>query len=215
LSAYRKKLIMPFMDEWVNQLFWGKPANIGEDRAITNLILRDGYDVVFQQPAIAYTEVPKSYKGLCKMLIRWARSNVRENIAMTEFTFKRFNLEDENLLGMQLNLIMQSVWMITPLLFLSTTFYCLFVDPWTFLYSVLTVIIIWSTFPAFVYAKRYDKNEALWSYVYGVFNFVALSWIGPYSVLTVYRSGWLTRQEPKGPATAPVGAALPAEPKKP
>ena len=203
LSAYRRKLVMPFMDEWVNQLFWGKPANIGEDRAITNFLLRDGYDVVFQKTSIAYTEVPTSYKGLCKMLIRWARSNVRENIAMTEFTFNRIDLEDENLLGMQINLVMQSVWMITPMLFLSTTFYCLFVDPWTFLYSVLTVIIIWSTFPAFVYASRYNKNEALWSYVYGVFNFVALSWIGPYSVLTVHRSGWLTRQEPKGPALKP------------
>jgi len=197
LSAYRRKLIMPVMDEWVNQLFWGRPANIGEDRAITNLLLRDGYDIVFQKTAIAYTEVPTSYKGLCKMLIRWARSNVRENMAMCEFAFKRFDLEDENLLGMQINLIMQSIWTITPMLFLSTTIYCLFVDPWTFIYSVLTVIIIWSTFPAFVYASRYDKNESLWSFVYGVFNFLALSWIGPYSIVTVHRSGWLTRQEPK------------------
>ena len=145
------------------------------------------------------------------MLIRWGRSNVRENIAMTEFTFKRFDIEDENLLGMQLNLIMQSVWMITPLFFLATTIYCLFIDPWTFLYSVLTVIIIWSTFPAFIYAKRYNKNEALWSYVYGVFNFIALSWIAPYSVLTVHRSGWLTRQEPKGPAIDAAAAQAQAQ----
>lgn len=197
LSAYRRKLIMPFMDEWVNQLFWGRPANIGEDRAITNILLREGYDIVFQKTSLVYTEVPTSYKGLCNMLIRWARSNVRENIAMGEFAFRRIDLEDEDLLGMQLNLVMQSVWMVTPLLFLGTTLYCLFADPWTFTYSVLTVIVIWSTFPAFIYASRYDKNEALWSYVYGMFNFVALSWIGPYSILTVHRSGWLTRTLPK------------------
>jgi hyaluronan synthase len=168
--------------------------------------------VVFQKTSIVYTEVPTGFKGLCKLLIRWARSNARENMAMSEFAFKKFDLEDENLLGMQINLVMQSIWMITPMLFLTTTLYCLFVDPWTFIYSVLTVIIIWSTIPAFVYASRYDKNEALWSYVYGVFNFIALSWIGPYSIITIHRSGWLTRTTPKGPAITPADPPPPQEP---
>lgn len=197
LSAYRLSVIMPFMDEWVNQKFMGRPANIGEDRAITNIILREGYGVTFQKDSVVYTEVPTSYKGLCKMLIRWARSNVRENLEMCTFSFKKFDLENEDLLGMQINLVMQMIWMITPMMFMGTTLYCLFVDPVTFFYSVLTVIMIWSTLPAFVYASRYNKNESLWSYVYGVFNFLTLSWIGPYSILTVHKSGWLTRQEPK------------------
>ena len=98
---------------------------------------------------------------------------------------------------MQINLIMQTLWTITPMLFVVSTVYCLMVSPAAFLYSTVMAILIWSTLPAFVYASKYKKEEALWSYVYGVFNFLSLSWIGPYSILTVHRSGWLTRSKPK------------------
>lgn len=197
LSAYRRGVIMPFMEEWVNQKFMGRPANIGEDRAISNIILREGYHVVFQKSAFVYTEVPKCYGGLCKMFIRWSRSNVRENLEMFKFAFGRIDFTDEDLLGMQINLIMQTLWTLTPMLFVASTIYCLVVSPLTFLYASIMATLIWSTLPAFVYASKYSKKDALWSYVYGVFNFLSLSWIGPYSILTIHRSGWLTRSKPK------------------
>ena len=75
------------------------------------------------------------------------------------------------------------------------------------------VIIIWSTLPAFVYASRYDKTESLWSYIYGIFNFLTLSWIGPYSVFTVHRSGWLTRDLPK--TASPSSPSSPASSSSP
>ena len=197
LSAYRRSVIMPFMPEWVNQKFMRRPANIGEDRAISNIILREGHQVVFQKSAFVYTEVPKDYAGLCKMFIRWSRSNVRENLEMFKFAFRRMDFADEDLLGMQINLVMQTLWTLTPMLFVASTVYCLAVSPLTFLYASIMATLIWSTLPAFVYASKYSKKEALWSYVYGVFNFLSLSWIGPYSIFTIHRSGWLTRSKPK------------------
>ena len=197
LSAYRRSVIMPFMPEWVNQKFMGRPANIGEDRAISNIILREGHQVVFQKSALVYTEVPKDYAGLCRMFLRWSRSNVRENLEMFTFAFRRIDFADEDLLGMQINLVMQTLWTLTPMLFVGSTLYCLAVSPLAFLYASVMATLIWSTLPAFVYASKYSKKEALWSYVYGVFNFLSLSWIGPYSILTIHRSGWLTRAKPK------------------
>ena len=194
LSAYRRSALDPFLQEWAEQTFLGQPANIGEDRAITNILLREGHEVVFQSTAVAFTEMPTTYIPLCKMFIRWARSNIRENLAMLEFAFRKIDLRNENLLGMQLNLIMQSIWMFTPLFFLSSTLYCLSLDTPTFLYTVFLVIAIWSTFPSFIYACKYNKKESIWAYVFGFFNFIALSWIGPYSLLTVHKSGWLTRE---------------------
>ena len=212
LSAYRRSAVDPFLQEWAEQTFLGKPANIGEDRAITNILLREGYEVVFQSTAVAFTEMPATYLPLCKMFIRWARSNIRENLAMMEFAFRRIDFRNENLLGMQLNLIMQSIWMFTPLFFLSSTLYCLSLDAPTFLYSVFLVIAIWSTFPSFIYACKYNKKESIWAYVFGFFNFIALSWIGPYSLLTVHRSGWLTRdlreETPAPPAEEPITEEL-------
>src|SRR5690606_38132393 len=75
LAAYRKTAVFACLPEWINQTFMGKPSDIGEDRAMTNMILKQGYHVLFQKNAYAYTNVPEQYKGLYKMFIRWGRSN--------------------------------------------------------------------------------------------------------------------------------------------
>ena len=53
---------------------------------------------------------------------------------------------------------------------------------------------MWSSISALFYASRYRSSEALWAYGYGVFHFCALAWITPYSLLTVQKTGWLTRE---------------------
>lgn len=195
LSAYRRKAIMPHMQEWVNEKFFGRPANIGEDRAITNILLREGWGVVFQQTSVVYTEMPLTYNGLCKMLIRWGRSNVRENLAMCRFAFRRFDLNNDDLVGMQVNLVMQMFWMLAPVVFVTYAGYCLLHGALPFISGAAFAIVFWSTMPAFVYARRYSAGDSLWSYVYGVFSFLTLFWVSPYCIFTVHRSGWLTREK--------------------
>lgn len=202
LSAYRREAILPHMNEWVNEKFFGKPANIGEDRAITNILIREGWGIVFQRTATIYTEMPTTYKGLCKMMIRWSRSNVRENYSMSKFAYKRFDLNNGELTGMQANLLVQIFWMIAPILFAYYTVQCMLIHAYSFWLGLTVSICFWSTLPAFVFAQRYDRKKSLWSYVYGFYSFLTLFWISPYSLFTVTESGWLTRQAPK-PAAAP------------
>lgn len=201
LSAYRRDAILPHMNEWVNEKFFGKPANIGEDRAITNILIREGWGIVFQRTSTIYTEMPTTYKGLCKMMIRWSRSNVRENYSMSKFAYKNIDLNDGELTGMQANLLVQIFWMIAPILFSLYTIQCMFLRAYAFWTGLTLSICFWSTLPAFVFAQRYDRKKSLWSYVYGFYSFLTLFWISPYSLFTVAESGWLTRQAPK-PATA-------------
>src|SRR5690554_7156643 len=85
----------------------GKPSDIGEDRAMTNMILKQGNKVLFQRNAYAYTNVPESYKGLYKMFIRWGRSNVRENIEMSKYVFTNFR--EESKIGPRLLFLSQSL----------------------------------------------------------------------------------------------------------
>ncbi|HLT37279.1 MAG TPA: glycosyltransferase family 2 protein, partial [Enhygromyxa sp.] len=82
LSAYRRELVDEFRDEWINQTFFGAPAAIGEDRSMTNHVLRRGHHVRFQSNAIVLTEVPTNTPQLARMFLRWARSNVRESLVM-------------------------------------------------------------------------------------------------------------------------------------
>lgn len=195
LAGYRKEAVMACLDEWMNQTFMGHSTDIGEDRAMTNMILKQGYHVLFQRNAYVLTNIPENYKSLYKMFIRWERSNVRENIMMSRFVFKPFRSESK--WGTRLLLINQCIRMVMsyPLLLMMLVF--LLMHPILFVSSTLFSILIISSIPAFFYAKKYNFAESFWAYCYSIFYAFGLFWITPYSLATASRRGWLTRGLPE------------------
>src|SRR5699024_10033335 len=67
LSAYRREAVMNCLPEWINQTFMGQASTIGEDRAMTNMIHKQGYKVFFQRNAYVFTNPPLEYRNLHKM----------------------------------------------------------------------------------------------------------------------------------------------------
>src|SRR5690606_5174086 len=191
LAAYRRTAVFACLPEWISQTFMGKPSDIGEDRAMTNMILKQGHKVLFQRNAYAYTNVPESYKGLYKMFIRWGRSNVRENIEMSKYVFTSFR--KKNTLGTRLLFISQSLKIIMSYPFLLFMLFFIVTHPILFLSATLFGILILSSFPAFFYAKRYNASESIWAYSYSMLYTFGLFWITPYAIATAGKRGWLTR----------------------
>lgn len=201
LSAYRKDVVMKNLKEWVNQSFMGTKANIGEDRALTNMILDCGWAVRFQSNSIVYTNVPTGYRQLCKMLMRWARSNVRETLAMGKFIFKKFRTG--SMIGARINFIMSCISLIFPKALVGMFIACLFFDSQTYLSQLMFGTVIASTAPAVFYAMRRKDSDLLWAYAYGLFWMASLWWITPWSILTAKNGNWLTRELPQqGPVPA-------------
>lgn len=192
LAAYRKTAVMACLPEWINQTFMGRPSDIGEDRAMTNMILKQGHKVLFQRNAFAYTNVPESYKGLYKMFIRWGRSNVRENIEMSKYVFTKFR--DGAKSGIRLLFISQSLRIVMCYPLLLFILFFVVVHPVLFLTSTLFGILIVSSFSMLFYAKRYNVSQSLWVYSYSILYTFALFWITPYAIATASRRGWLTRE---------------------
>ncbi len=191
LSAYRKAAVFNCKEEWINQTFMGEVSKIGEDRAMTNMILKQGYKVLFQRKAYVYTNIPERYKNLYKMFIRWERSNIRENIAMSKFAFNDFREGSKS--GTRILLLNQWLKMVMayPALLLMLFFICTY--PLLFLSSTLVSILIFSSIQALFYAKKHSASESLWAYPYSLFYAFTLFWITPYAIATAGRSGWLTR----------------------
>lgn len=200
LSAYRRDVVMSILQEWLHQTFCGQPANIGEDRAMTNLILREGYHVTFQQNARVYTEVPVKYNNLSKMYLRWARSNVRETIAMTRFIFKPFR--EGSMIGARINLISGWIAITKAQILLVITWGLIILHPTTFGVNAILGVLISSSLAAIIYAWKFGSFSSLWSFIYGFYFFVALSWIRPYALITPHKAGWLTRQIKSQPAVS-------------
>ncbi|MCV9927903.1 glycosyltransferase family 2 protein [Flavobacterium sp. LS1R49] len=190
-AAYRNTAVFECLSEWINQTFMGEPSDIGEDRAMTNMILKQGYHVLFQRNAYVLTNVPEEYTGLYKMFIRWGRSNVRENIMMAKYVFKDFR--NESKFGARLLFVNQSLKIVMAFPFLIFMLFFIVIHPLLFLGSTLLSILIVSSFPVLFYAKRYSLADAFWAYSYSIFYTFSLFWITPYAIITANKSGWLTR----------------------
>lgn len=191
LSAYRKEAVMRCLPDWINQTFMGRTSTIGEDRAMTNMILKQGYKVFFQRDAYVFTNTPVQYRNLHKMFTRWERSNVRETIAMSRFAFTRFREGPKTGIRLLLLYYWSRLLLAIPLLLL--TFISIILYPLLFLNGVLIGVLAFSSIQALFYAKNRNLSGSFWAYPYSIFYAFTLFWITPYAILTAARGGWLTR----------------------
>lgn len=190
LSAYSREAIFPVLGAWRHQTFLGVPCTIGEDRAFTNLVLRQGYRTVYQRSAVVYTTVPETYRGMCRMFLRWDRSNFRESLIQLSYMFTRYRRRHRVLpildffvreLEFPLSLIF------VPLLLVSICLYPL----------VLVRFVTALSLISFILTVYYISVERDMDFVYGVlysfYAFFLLKWIRPYAFLTLRDGRWLTR----------------------
>ncbi len=191
LAAYRSTAVFECLPQWINQTFMGQPSDIGEDRAMTNMILKQGKHVLFQKNAVAYTNVPTQYIGLYKMFIRWGRSNVRENLEMAKYVFTNFRKDSK--VGIRLLFISQFSKLLMTYPFVIFMLYFILVHPLLFLGSTMVTILILSTFSFLFFTNRYRTYQGFWAYTYSIMYTFALFWIAPYAIATANRRGWLTR----------------------
>ncbi len=189
LSAYRASAVKSALEAWLHQRFMGAQATIGEDRALTNDIMRLGYDSVYQRTAVVRTIVPTTYKQLSRMLLRWNRSYIREEMRFALILWKRplvarmISFFDSTITNVRYPVAYFSLYLLGVA----------FVHDLGVLPRVLVAIGVIS----FFYSLYYLRSERSFSLIYGVlyeyFSFFALFWVFPWAFLTVRARGWLTR----------------------
>lgn len=190
LSAYRRQSLRPILEQWRHQTFMGRPAIIGEDRALTNYVLRQGYSTVYQRRAIVHTVVPETYRGLCRMYLRWDRSNFRESWVQLSFIFSNYR-QKHWLLPIMDFFITQIEFPLTNL-FLGLLVASFFVYPIVMVkffagLGVITLIFM------FYYIYQERDLEFIYGILYSYFAFLFLNWVQPYAFITIRNDRWLTR----------------------
>lgn len=88
MAAYRRSVLMSVLDEWDSQTFLGKPATYGDDRSLTNSLLRRGHRVLYESSARVTTYVPEDYSTFYRQQLRWKRSWFRESLRACVFMWK-------------------------------------------------------------------------------------------------------------------------------
>jgi len=87
--AFRKRIFLKHINEFVNDWFMSRKCIIGDDRAITNYILKDGYKTIYQRTARVWTQAPETLSKWTKQQIRWGRSSQRETIRNIKWLIKK------------------------------------------------------------------------------------------------------------------------------
>ncbi len=190
LSAYRGTALRPVLSEWRRQTFMGLPANIGEDRALTNLVLRQGFHTVYQRSALVYTVVPETYKGLVKMYLRWDRSNFRENWVQIKFIFG--NYRKKHWLLPIIDFFITQIEFPLTYLFLGMLLISMVIYPIVmvkFFAGLGVLTLVWM----YYYIHQERDLEFIYGIIYSYFAFFFLNWVQPWAFLTVRNDRWLTR----------------------
>ncbi|QJD82351.1 glycosyltransferase [Cohnella herbarum] len=189
LSCYRKDLIVKHTDAWLNQKFLGQPATFGDDRSMTNFILKT-HRTGYQDKAICSTIVPSNMGVFLKQQMRWKRSWLRESLRASAFIWRK---EPFMALFFLIGLI---VPIAAPVIVLYNLVYVpLFhnVFPGTFLMGLLLMAMLMSL------AHLLFRKSKLWVFglVFCVFYEFVLLWQMPVAWVTFWKSTWGTRETPQ------------------
>lgn len=184
LSAYRKEIFEKLSDEYLNQTFFGKQCVHGEDRALTNMILRDGYDVVYQKNSICYTVSPHTLKKFVKQQYRWRQSTVRETLIAAKFAAKRSKI-----------FFIENLFLLTiPYINVVLTF--LFFVFWITNLSLTPIILISILMVTLLHNMFYlleNPKKVLRAFNFTLLTYFVLVWLWPLALINVRKGKWGTR----------------------
>lgn len=188
LSCYRKDLIVKHMDAWLNQRFWGAKATFGDDRSMTNFILRENR-TGYQDTAICNTIVPNTYPIFLKQQMRWKRSWLRESLIAAVFMWKK---EPFMALSFYMGVL---VPLLAPLIVLYNLIYIPLthrVFPLTFIIGICLMALLMSM------AQLFLRKSSTW--IYGLwfclYYEAVLLWQMPIAWFTFWKTTWGTRMTP-------------------
>ncbi|MCL1976908.1 MAG: glycosyltransferase family 2 protein [Candidatus Bathyarchaeota archaeon] len=91
LAAYRADKLKEVLPDFLGERFLGVEVRSGDDRRLTNLMLKLGGRSVFQSSAVAYTVAPNTVRRFVKQQVRWGRGSLRGMLfALTFFHNRSF-----------------------------------------------------------------------------------------------------------------------------
>lgn len=185
ISCYRKSLIDKYKDDWLNQTFLGQPATFGDDRSMTNFILKNNR-TVYQDTAICTTIVPSDFKVFLKQQMRWKRSWLRETMRAGSFMWRKEPFQAISFYAGFIVPILAPVIVLYNLIYVPIVYK---VVPIVFILGILSMSLLMS----FVYLLL--RKSKIW--IYGLwfclfYEFILL-WQMPIACVTFWKSTWGTR----------------------
>lgn len=184
LLAIRKSYFIPLINEYSNRTFLGNRINFGEDRLMTNLLLRAGYKSVYVESAKSKSVGCESLTKYVKQQTRWRRSGIRESLFLLTFS-KNFYLIALVASRLLLPFIFTLLF-VTSLLSSVLSGYFWYIP---IILGILIIVTVISDIPLIM--GNYRRLPDL--IFFALCNVLILSPLWVYALLTLNKTGWGTR----------------------
>ncbi len=199
-SVYRREAIMGSLDWWENQTFLGRESTFGDDRSLTNCVLRS-WKVKYESRAVSHTIVPTTFKVFLRQQLRWKRSWTRESLIVATFIWKKNPLAAMSVYVGMLLPVVAPVVAVHALIMMPVAGGG---APLLYLVGVYAMSVCYGLY----YVARRGRYDGLW--VYGIlfcfFYLAFLLWQTYYAIATTRSASWGTR-----PSTAGLSATEAAQ----
>lgn len=187
-SAYRKNVVLPILDDWLNEKFLGLPVTWGDDRALTSWVLKMEHKIIYTDEVNAFTIVPNNTRQLFKQQLRWKKSWIINGIFTSRFIYKKH--------------LFMAIFYFFPLLLIS------FLTPLMVSKAMLYSPIVKGVFPVYyligsalvtsiivILYRLYDPENKYWLYLYlwSFLNIMIFCYIIIYAAIRIQDRGWGTR----------------------
>lgn len=195
LAIYRGWVVRKHLDDFLGQRFLGQPATFGDDRRLTYYCLTEGLSLI-QPTAVAATDVPKSIRHYARQQCRWGKSFIREGVLLAlkpRYAVRAF---------WWLNLLELGTWLLfTGGLIAALAIVALHPGSWTVLASYAAYVCVMAWIRSLHYLRRAASVPTLDRYLtylaaplYALLNLGLLLPLRLYSLATLRRNTWGTRQ---------------------
>lgn len=187
-SAYRKEAILPIVDEWLGESFLGLPVTWGDDRALTNWVIKGGFKTIYTDKVQAYTICPESFKKFLKQQVRW-----KKGWFVNSLFASRFILAKHPFVAITYFFPLFLITFLTPIMAIRA----LIITPISKgifpIYYILGVMLISALVT--IYYRKVARENKYWPYllVWSSINMLFLSTILFYALGTIQNRKWGTR----------------------
>ena len=184
-AFYRREVILPMVDDLVNEKFLGRPVISGDDKRLTYLVLAAGWKVAYQSTSHVYTPGMSSLRAYLKQRLRWTRNSLRADLKaiLSGWPFKH-----PALLFFQIDKFLQSfVIILAPIYFFVSLYFHLWIAALVILcwWFISRTIKLYSHF-------SYKPQDIVILPGYVLYSFFA-GLLKIYAFFTLNSQGWITR----------------------
>jgi hyaluronan synthase len=74
-ALYRREILVPQMNSFLNENILGRKKESGEDKCFTRLVQQEGWKTYYQSSAVIYSSAAPGFDQFIRQRIRWARNS--------------------------------------------------------------------------------------------------------------------------------------------